>query len=58
MEPALPHKRDKMIPTFQRLSKMIGKEKVVWRYDPIVITETYSVEYHLKAFHEIATTFK
>jgi len=54
MEPALPHKKDQMIPIFQRLSEMIGKEKVVWRYDPIVITETYSEEYHLKAFREIA----
>ena len=35
---------------------MIGKEKVVWRYDPIVITEIYSEEYHLKAFHEIASS--
>lgn len=56
MEPALPHKKNKMIPTFQKLSKMIGKEKVVWRYDPIVITETYSEEYHLKAFQEIASS--
>ena len=56
MEPALPHKKDKMIPIFQRLSDMIGKEKVIWRYDPIVITETYSEEYHLKAFQEIASS--
>ena len=56
MEPALPHKKDKMIPIFQTLSERIGKEKVVWRYDPIVITPTYSVEYHLKAFHEIASS--
>lgn len=56
MESALPHKKDKMIPTFQRLSEIIGKEKVVWRYDPIVITEIYSEEYHLKAFHEIASS--
>lgn len=56
MEPALPHKKDKMIPIFQRLSEMIGKEKVIWRYDPIVITETYSEEYHLKAFQEIASS--
>lgn len=58
MESALPHKKDKMIPTFQRLSEMIGKEKVVWRYDPIVITEKYSEEYHLKAFQEIASSLK
>lgn len=56
MESGLPHKRDKMIPIFKRLSEMIGKEKVIWRYDPIVITETYSEEYHLKAFQEIASS--
>lgn len=58
MEPALPHKKDKMIPTFQRLSEMIGKEKSVWRYDPIIFTEAYSEEYHLKAFQEIASSLK
>jgi Domain of unknown function (DUF1848). len=56
MEPALPHKKDKMIPIFQQLSEKIGKEKLIWRYDPIVITETYSEEYHLKAFQEIASS--
>ncbi len=55
IEPFLPHKRDKMIPIFQQLSGMIGKEKVVWRYDPIIITDAYSEEYHLKAFQEIAS---
>lgn len=56
IEPSLPHKREKMIPIFRKLSEIIGKEKVVWRYDPIVITEAYSEEYHLKAFHEIASS--
>ena len=55
IEPSLPHKKDKMIPIFQKLSSMIGKEKVIWRYDPIIITDTYSEEYHIKAFHEIAS---
>lgn len=56
IEPSLPYKREKMIPIFRKLSEIIGKEKVVWRYDPIVITEAYSEEYHLKAFHEIASS--
>ncbi len=58
IEPSLPHKRDKMIPVFQKLSEMIGKEKVIWRYDPILITEVYSEAYHLKAFEEIASSLK
>lgn len=54
IESLVPHKRERMIPVFQRLAQAIGKEKVVWRYDPIVFTKSYSEEYHLKAFNEIA----
>lgn len=55
IEPALPHKRDNMISIFQQLSAMIGKEKVIWRYDPIIITDKYTLDYHIKAFREIAS---
>lgn len=54
----VPHKRDKMIPIFQRLSSQIGKEKVIWRYDPILFSQTYTPEYHLKAFEQIAGALK
>ena len=43
-----------MIPVFQKLSYKIGKERVIWRYDPIIFTDKYNVEYHLKAFEQIA----
>ncbi len=55
IEPCLPNKREVIIPVFQRLSSLIGKEKVIWRYDPIIITNKYTQDYHIKAFHEIAT---
>ena len=35
-------------------SEKIGKEKVIWRYDPIVVNQKYTMDYHLKAFEEIA----
>lgn len=54
IEPALPDKRTELIPTFIRLSEKIGKEKVIWRYDPILISKRYTADYHLKAFEEIA----
>lgn len=54
VEPNIPDKRDKLISTFQRLSKKIGKQKVIWRYDPIFISKKYTIDYHLKAFEEIA----
>lgn len=55
VERNVPHKREKMIPIFQSLSKKIGMQKVIWRYDPIMFTEKYTPEYHLKAFEQIAT---
>ncbi|MDE7322344.1 MAG: DUF1848 domain-containing protein [Lachnospiraceae bacterium] len=50
----VPHKREAMIPIFQKLSHKIGKDKVIWRYDPIIFTNKYNPEYHLKAFGQIA----
>ena len=54
VEPGLPDKRSELIPTFQKLSGKIGAQKVIWRYDPIFISQHYTIEYHLKAFEEIA----
>lgn len=54
MECNVPHKKEKMIPIFQELSRQTGKEKVIWRYDPIIFTIKYTPEYHLKAFTQIA----
>jgi hypothetical protein len=54
IEPNLPSKKNSLIPAFRALSRLIGKERVVWRYDPILLTKTYSLEYHLNAFEEIA----
>lgn len=54
----VPHKKDKMIPVFQKLSGQIGNKKVVWRYDPILFTEKYTPEYHLAAFGQIAESLK
>ena len=54
VEPNLPNKREELIPTFKRLSEKIGKERVIWRYDPILISKRYTMNYHLQAFEEIA----
>ena len=39
-----------IINIFIKLSKIIGKDKLIWRYDPILINKKYSVEYHQKWF--------
>lgn len=53
-EPGLPDKRETLIPTFQKLSEKVGAHKVIWRYDPIFLSSCYTLDYHLKAFEEIA----
>lgn len=54
VEPALPDKNDVLIPAFKELSDKIGKKRTIWRYDPILINERYTKEYHYRAFSKIA----
>lgn len=54
IEPYVPHKKEKMIAVFQRLSEKIGKERIIWRYDPVLFNEVYTEEYHRKAFGQMA----
>ena len=54
IEPGLPDKKKVLIPLFRKLADRIGKERVVWRYDPILINDRYTAEYHEKAFSQIA----
>ncbi|MCI9657622.1 MAG: DUF1848 domain-containing protein [Lachnospiraceae bacterium] len=45
----------KRLETFMRLSEMIGRERVIWRYDPILFSDRYTPEYHFKSFEKIAS---
>ncbi len=54
IEANVPDKKASMIPIFCDLSNKIGRERVVWRYDPIFFSDKYTAQYHLKAFRSIA----
>jgi hypothetical protein len=43
-----------IVDDFIRLSEKIGKERVIWRYDPIILTEKINIGWHKKYFDEIA----
>lgn len=36
--------------TFIELSKAIGKQRVLWRYDPIILNQTLTIDFHKKQF--------
>lgn len=54
MEAGIPSKNDVVIPAFQALSREIGPERVLWRYDPVILTPTYSIRYHVHYFEKLA----
>ena len=52
-----PNVKDKheLLEDFKKLSGIVGVNSIGWRYDPIFITDKYSMEYHLRAFEKMAT---
>ena len=52
IEPNVPSK-NAIIEAIKTLSKKIGKENIVVRYDPIFINDEYTLEYHIKAFDRL-----
>lgn len=53
IESGVPVKAE-VIETFKELSTKIGADKVIWRFDPILITDKIDVAYHIKYFEELA----
>lgn len=53
VEPGLPEK-PRLLEGFIRLSEEIGRHRVIWRYDPILLAPGYDWEFHLRAFEEMA----
>lgn len=46
---------DESIDILKQLSDIVGKGKLSWRYDPILLTEKYTVDRHLESFEHIAS---
>jgi DNA repair photolyase len=55
IEVGVPKKKE-IMSSFIDLSKKIGKDKVIWRYDPIILSDKIDIEYHVKYFDYIAST--
>lgn len=53
IEPRVPS-IEESIETLIALSQKVGKGRVAWRYDPILLTERYTVETHLATYAAMA----
>ena len=57
VEPRVPDK-DRAIDSFLRLSELFGPERTSWRYDPIFLSERYSLDFHVERFARMAARLR
>ncbi len=57
IEPNVPDKHS-LFEDFRKLSEIVGLHSIGWRYDPILISDRYTADYHLRAFEQIASALE
>lgn len=57
IEQHLPSENNK-IAVFKELSSMIGKDRIIWRYDPVLLSTEYTVSWHIDKFDWLANQLK
>ena len=53
VEPLVPS-IDESIQTLVALSEQVGKQRIAWRYDPVLVTDKYTIDVHAKTFEYMA----
>lgn len=53
IEPGVPSIK-KSIETLKKLSALVGKERISWRYDPVLLTKKYTTQIHSEIFEKMA----
>ena len=54
IEPNVPPKGE-IVEAVKKLSKIIGKDNLVIRYDPVFISAKYTLDYHIRAFENLCS---
>ena len=57
IEPMVPDKEHVLL-SFQKLSEIVGIDSIGWRYDPIFLNETYTMDYHIRLFTHMASVLE
>lgn len=50
--------KEEIISRFQKVSNLLGPERTIWRYDPILMNAKYTVEEHIRRYTEMAQKMK
>ena len=53
IEPGVPAIEESM-ETLIELSKQVGRQRIAWRYDPVLLTKKYTIQRHLETFERMA----
>lgn len=53
LEPGIPPLKERL-QSLKVLTSMVGKDRIIWRYDPIILSNKYSISWHLKEFSQLA----
>ena len=53
IEPNVPSMNEG-IALFKEVSEIVGAERVIWRYDPVLLNKKYNLDFHKSAFSEMA----
>ncbi|MCI8554141.1 MAG: DUF1848 domain-containing protein [Clostridiales bacterium] len=56
-EPGLPDKR-RLLDDFRELSRQAGPERVIWRYDPVLLDDGWTIDAHRAAFDQMAAALE
>ena len=57
VEPGLPPLRER-VDTLLRWAETVGRERVIWRYDPILLSGAYPAEFHLEHVEKLASALR
>lgn len=55
IEPGVPDIEESM-ETLIKLSEIVGKQRIAWRYDPVLLTDNYTLKRHFETFERMAKT--
>ena len=57
IEPNVPQV-DLVIDGFKQISTKLNPQSMVWRYDPIILTHNYTVDFHFESFYKMAKSLE